>query len=311
MILKNQGMSGLNIWSQAQINMLRIINSNLGEESPICRITVGKVDLHGMLLSSPKSKTACLFVHGTGGTFYGDDWVFNVANTFTKNNVSFLTANHRGSTSLSSYPPHGATLERFDWCIDDIDGWLSFLKKKGFTRFILAGHSMGTEKIVHYMSQRDHKDIATVILLGFADSFGTTKDYLGSRFNAVMKEAKFLKNQGKEEEFLTTDWLCHGGILPTSAGTFIDLFSENSTLSKALPLRSNKLTNYSKIKVPILSIIGDQEEYTASTLEHAIDLMKNENKNSTVKQISDCDHDFSGKASELCETIEGHLLTVP
>lgn len=292
--------------------MLRIINSNLEvKESPICRIVVGGVDLHGMLFSSPKSKTACLFIHGTGGTFYGDDWIFKVADTFVKNNISFLTANHRGSTSLSSYPPHGATLEKFDWCVNDIDGWLSFLKKKGFTRFVLAGHSMGAEKIVHYMSQRDHKDITTVILLGFADSFGTTKDYLGSRFNTVMQEAKSLQSKGKEEEFLTTDWLSHGGILPTSAGTFINLFSENSTLSKALPLRSNKLTNYSKIKVPILSVIGDQEEYTASSLTHAIDLMKKENTNSTVRQINNCDHDFSGKSSELCRIIERHLLTVP
>lgn len=297
---------------KARTNMLRIIKSSLAaEDPPICRITVGGVDLHGMLLPSPKSKTACLFVQGTGGTFYDDDWVFKVANIFTKNNMGFLTANYRGSTSLSSYPPHGATLERFNWCVDDIDGWLSFLKEKGFSKFVLAGHSFGTEKIVHYMSRRDRKDIKTIILLGFADSFGTTKDYLGNRFGAAMREAESLKNRGKEEEFLTTDWLSNGGMLPTSAGTFIDLFSKNSALSKALPLRSNRLTNYSKIKVPILAVIGDQEEYTSSDLTHAIDLMKNENKNSTVKQIGNCDHDFSGKVSELCRIIDRHLLTVP
>lgn len=279
-------------------------------DPPICSIIVGGIDLHGMLFHSPKSRTACLFVHGTGGTFYGDDWVFKVADTFTKNKIGFLTANYRGSTSLSSYPPHGATLEKFEWCVADIDEWLSFLNKKGYTKFILTGHSMGTEKIVHYMSQRDHKDIETIILLGFADSFGTTKEYLGNQFGTVMREAKALKREGKEEEFLTTNWLSHGGILPTSAGTFIDLFSENSTLSEALPLRTNKLKNYSKIKVPILAIIGDQEEYTASTLIHAIDLMRSENANSTVKQMSNCDHDFSGKVNELCKIIDRHLLTV-
>ncbi len=291
--------------------MLRIVNSNLkAEDSPICSISVGGIDLHGMLLSSPKSKTACLFIHGTGGTFYGDDWVFKVADTFIKNKIGFLTANYRGSTSLSSYPPHGATLEKFEWCIANIDEWLSFLNKKGYTKFILTGHSMGTEKIVHYMSQRNRKDIVAVILLGFADSFGTAKDYLGDSFDVVMREAQSLRDQDKEEEFLTTKWLSHGGILPTSAGTFINLFSENSSLSKSLPLRSDKLENYSKIQVPILAVIGDQEEYTASSLEHAINLMKTENPNSNVVQINNCDHDFTGKASELCRIIERHSLTI-
>ncbi len=245
--------------------MIHVTSSKIVSNSPICHITVGGVDLHGMLLSSPGSKTACLFVHGTGGTFHGDDWVFKVANTFIKNNISFLTANHRGSTSLSSYPPHGATLERFDWCVNDIDGWLSFLKGKGFTQFILAGHSMGTEKIVHYMAQTDRDDIESIVLLGFADSFGTTKDYLGRRFDKAMNEAKSLKKRGKGEEFVTTDWLSHGGMLPTSAGTFVDLFAERSSLSKALPLRTERLEKYSRIEVPILAVIGDQEEYTAST----------------------------------------------
>ncbi|KKL69904.1 hypothetical protein LCGC14_2110250 [marine sediment metagenome] len=283
--------------------MLRIIKSSLEDNSPVCHITVGEIDLHGMLLSSPKAKTACLFVHGTGGTFYGDAWVFKVANALIKNKISFLTMNHRGSTSLSSYPPHGATLEKFDGCVNDIDGWLSFLKRKGFTKFILAGHSLGTEKIVHYMSQTNRKDIQSIILLGFSDSFGTTRDYLGNRFDRVMKEAKSLKKQGRGEEFLTTDWLSHGGILPTSAKTFIDFFSANSLLSQALPLRSSRLEKYSKITVPILAAIGDQEEYTASSLKHAIDLMKSENKNSTVEQITNCDHDFTGQTSKLCKII--------
>lgn len=292
--------------------MLRIVNSNLEvEDSPICSISIGGVDLHGMLISPFKSKTACLFVHGTGGTFYGDDWVFKIANTFIKHNINFLTANYRGSTSLSSYPPHGATMEKFSWCADDIDEWLSFLKKKGFTKFILVGHSMGTEKIVHYVCGRNNRDIKSLILLGFADSFGTTKNYLGNRFGEVMNEAKLLKKNGKGDEFLTTDWLSHGGILPTSADTFIDLFSEGSALSKALPLRTNKLEKYSKIDFPILAVIGDQEEYTASTLSHAIDLMKTENTNSTVKQIANCDHDFTGKVTELCEIIDRHLMNIP
>ena len=79
-----------------------------------------------------------------------------------------------------------------------------------------------------------------------------------------------------------------------------------------MPFQTGKLEKYSKIDVPILGVIGDDDsddwsknsEWTACTIDEAIDLMRSENVNAQIVKLSDCDHDFTGKTAELSNIIE-------
>lgn len=282
----------------------------------ICTVAVGDVDLHGLMLDNRRITTsenraiACLFLHGTGSNFYENKWVFPLAGMMNRNGIAFLSANNRGSHGYCPYPPHGAALERFDGCVDDINGWISHLKEQGYTEFILLGHSLGAEKVVHYMNQGKQEGyVIGIILLGFSDSYDEQMDHWGSRFDDLMREAESLVDGGKPETFLTEEWLSHAGVLPKSGASFVDFFSEGSDLSKALPFPSGSLEKYSKIRVPILGVIGDRDfdEWTAVTVDQAVDLMRSENPNSTVESILDCDHDFTGRHDELCSIVDSFI----
>lgn len=278
----------------------------------MCTMTVEGVDLHGLMLNdclvNKGTATACLFIHGTGSNFYENEWVFPLAETMNKNGIAFISANNRGSHGYCPYPPHGASLEKFGGCVDDINGWISYLKKRGYAKFILLGHSLGTEKIVHYMDQEEQNSrVVGVILLGFSDSYGVQRNHWGSRFDDLMREAQYLIDEGKPETFLTGEWLSHAGVLPKSATSFVDFFSVGSNLAGALPFRSGRLEKYSRITVPILGIVGDQKEWTATPLGQAMDLMQSENRNSTIEQIHNCDHDFTGKDDELCDIVDSFI----
>lgn len=277
-----------------------------GPGGPICAITVGGVDLHGLVFDTDDRATACLFVHGTGSNFYENEWVFPLAETMNRNGVAFLSANNRGSDGYRPYPPHGAATEMFDGCVDDINGWISYLKGRGYAKFVLLGHSLGTEKIVHYMDQEKREGpVVGVVLLGFSDSYGEQVNHWGPKFDGLMSEAESLVDEGKPETFLTGEWLSHAGVLPKSGASFVDFFSEGSALSEALPLRSGALGKYSRIRVPILGVIGDRDsgEWTAVTVDVAAGLMRSENPNSTIESIPDCGHDFTGKHGELCDIV--------
>ncbi len=290
--------------------MLRMISAKLKPDTslPVQEIEVDGVFLHGILLEPQKtSKTACLLIHGTAGNFYADYWVWPLSKMATSNGYSFLTANNRGNAVLHAYPPHGAAMEKFSDCVADIDGWLLFLKQCGYTKFILIGHSLGTEKIVHYMSKKSNKSIIGIVLLGFSDSFGEEEKHSNGRLSSLLKEARKLCDSSKGHEFLSSEWLSHAGILPKSAKSFLDFFSDDSDLSKALSFRAGKLELYSKIGVPILGVIGDQEEYTAVPIKKAISLLKTSNSKSTIKQIDDCDHDFTNKEDELAKIVGSFL----
>jgi alpha/beta superfamily hydrolase len=120
-----------------------------------------------------------------------------------------------------------------------------------------------------------------------------------------MDEAKELVKNGKGYQLLTNIWNSHAGVLPQNANSYINFFSENSELSKALPLRKGKnLTYYQNIKVPILGVICETDPWTVIPVVEAVNLMKNENKNAQIVVISNTDHSFTGKQKELVDIVE-------
>ncbi len=160
------------------------------------------------------------------------------------------------------------------------------------------------------MGNGKHKDkIKAVILLGFADSYGCQMKFLETQTIDPMENAKELVKQGKGHEFITSIWNCHAGVLPKTANSYINCFSENSELSKAFPLRKGRdLTYYQDINVPILGVISDTDEWNEMLGVDTVTLLQKENKNSQIITISNTDHSFLGKQKELVSIVENFVI---
>jgi len=270
--------------------------------------------LHG-LLSEPtvSSKTIIIHVHGTAGSFYWSNYFKNIVSASNNLGISFLSTNNRGSGVYeiekgSNY--EGASIEKFEDSIFDIDAWINFAINHGYEKIILEGHSFGTEKCVYYMNKGKHLDkVIGVILLGFSDTIGTQDKYEKRIDKNYLSEARELVDQGMGDN-LISDTFGLAGELPISASTYINFFSSSSELSKALPFRNGHNLEYLKnIQVPILGVISDKEdgEYTIIPIRDAIQLMKSENKLAEAYQIKNTDHLFTGKEEDLASIIESFI----
>lgn len=281
-------------------------------KSPIVKVrTKDKLPLYGLLLEAEGSKVLFVEIHGTASNFYENEFMWPLAEALEKQGISTLVVNTRGADSLQAYPFRGNALEKFEDCVLDIDAWIEFALKRGYKKVILSGHSLGTQKVVYYIGKGKYaKNVAAVILLAFADSYAYHNAYVEKRAtkDALLREAKKLVKKRKGDTLLRSVYLAHRERFPKSATSYLSFFGENSELSKALPLRNKgKLQIYSKIKVPILAVIGDKQEYTAISIKDALDLLKKENKLAEVHQIKNCDHDFTGKEKELSSIIARFL----
>jgi pimeloyl-ACP methyl ester carboxylesterase len=277
---------------------------------PIVKITTpDNLILFGLLTDSREKKTILINIHGTGSGFYIEEFEENFAETLPKFGIATLFTNNRGNFVMEMWQKTGGAVEKFEDCLIDIDTWIEKTLSLGYEDIILQGHSLGTEKIVYYMEKGKYRDkVRAVILLGFSDSFGTLKEYLKTIEINPMEEAKRLVSEGKPEQFIANPWRSHSGYLPKGAESYINFFSENSELSKAIPLRYGKnLTYYQNIKVPILGVIGDQHEFTIIPIKEAIELLKKENKNAEVYQIKNCNHSFEYKTKELVNIVSDFL----
>ena len=267
--------------------------------------------LYGLYLCADKNDVIFINVHGTASNFYEEYFIEVFASAFLKEGIATLSTNNRGAGVYDAYQKSGAAVEKFEDCLIDIDAWIEFAISKGFKKIILSGHSLGTEKVVYYMGKGKHADkVTAVILLSPSDSYGSHRILDGkmnlrlARVEELLKESEKLIAQGLGNTFLSQDaYGSHEGIMPKSAESFVDFLGSESKLLDALPFATGELRNYSKIKVPILAIIGDGEEYTALSIKDALELLAKENKNTKMHQIQNCDHDFQEKENELADIV--------
>lgn len=278
---------------------------------PIVKIkTPDNITLFGLLTESLKKDTILINIHGTASCFYIEEFEGEFANRLPEIGISTLFTNNRGNHTMESWQETGAAVEKFEDCLIDIDTWIEFVLQKGYTKIILQGHSLGTEKVVYYMENGKHKDkVIGVILLGFSDSFGCQMKFLQTQSIDPMIEAKELVKNGKSHQLLTNIWNSHAGVLPQNANSYINFFAEDSELSKALPLRKGKdLIFYQNIKVPILGVICDTDEWLLLPIDDLVRLMRAENKLAQIETISETDHSFVGKQKELVDIIEKFMI---
>ncbi len=137
-------------------------------------LTADGLWLHGFLVEPPKqSDFAIIHVHGHEGNFYENDFLFVIAQLAVSKSFAFLTGNNRGSgrdmdfwnEDYFGYRRIGAERERFTDCVYDIESWFSFMRQRGYTKFILEGHSYGGPKIAYAQWKQRDAGVYGLILL--------------------------------------------------------------------------------------------------------------------------------------------------
>ncbi|MFH0806785.1 MAG: alpha/beta fold hydrolase [Candidatus Brennerbacteria bacterium] len=270
--------------------------------------TGDKTYLVGPHFRVPRAKTVLVNVHGTASNFYENDWLWPLAEKLRDKGIATISTNNRGAYVLEGYQQTGSAIERFEDCVQDIDAWIQFARRKGYRKIILAGHSLGTEKAVYYMQKGKFRSAVTkLVLLAPADSYGTEMKFLGKRRAKVFREAKKLVRAKRGYEFINSIWNSHAGVLPKSANSFLNFFGEKSELLKALPFHRRALPGYQRIHIPILVVIGDGREYTAIPIRAALALLSRENSLTKTLLLKHCNHDFTGNEEILAHTVTNFI----
>ena len=266
--------------------------------------------LHGLLLEAKNSKAIFIQIHGTASNFYEEDFVKTMAERFVLEDVSILSTNNRGVGVYDAWDGKGTATELFKGCLLDIDAWVKFALERGYKKIFLSGHSLGTEKVVYYMAQGTYRaEVTAIVLLAPADSPGWRlydEKYRPSaegrnRVASQVERAQQMVDDGRGDELMNRKE--YGGIMPKTPKSLLNFLGPNTEIRKTLPFHSGKLDMYSKINVPILAIIGDQEEYTSIPPQQALELMKKENSRTEIHQLKNCDHDFNDREDELIQLV--------
>lgn len=138
------------------------------------------VVLNGVLFRPEKNKTAdtvMIAITGIHGNFYSNPFYYNIGDTLNKDNIDFIYAQTNDAFSeiktvnvkTGREETIGSWNERFAFTDEDIDAYLDFSEAEGYRHIILAGHSLGANKVIYYLSRHHDKRIEHFFLLSPAN----------------------------------------------------------------------------------------------------------------------------------------------
>jgi pimeloyl-ACP methyl ester carboxylesterase len=217
-----------------------------------------------------KSKTAILWVHGLMSNFYGNvEFWDNLTDSCEKSGIGFAAFNNRGhdivvgikkrdprKKSGSIYTLQGASGEKFEDCIKDIEAGVQFLIAQKFSKIILVGHSTGANKVCYYAARKPNPKVVGVVLASpMSDRLipmGGTKP--AQRNLRIMQ--KFVR-QGRGDELMTGYQFC-----PMTPKRFVSLYQPRSA-EDVFDYGDRKpvMKDFSRIQTPLCVMLGEADEY--------------------------------------------------
>ncbi len=240
-------------------------------------------------------QTAILLVHGFGGNFYSEYFP-----TFAK------AAAERGYSSLAlNMRDHDAGPKTSDFAGNeaDIAAGAGYLREHSFSRLVLLGQSMGTNRVLYYQAAAgDLNVVATVLVSGPGNLFEWNVWQFGrKKAQATVDEALAMQAAGQENQLMAVDLGPLGKALYTPR-YLLSLRGPNA--------RSDPYQNIEKVTNPILIVQGKADKLIEPGIGERLRGAAKRSSKVDLILIEGAKHTFDGQEAILADRILAWLKEV-
>ncbi len=135
------------------------------------------VQLDGVLFDKGGEESVVIAITGIHGNFYSNPMYYNIGDTLSDNGIAFIYAQTNDAfnkmetvnTRTGRKEIIGSYNECFDDICDDINAYVEFAVESGYRHIILAGHSLGANKVIHYLANAASTPVEHFILVSPAN----------------------------------------------------------------------------------------------------------------------------------------------
>lgn len=138
------------------------------------------VVLNGVLFRRQEARqadTVMIAITGIYGNFHSNPFYYNIGATLNNGGIDFIYAQTNDAfgriqtvnVKTGRKEIIGSWNERFSYTDEDIDAYLTFAAEEGYRHIILAGHSLGANKVIYYLSRHHDPRVEHFFLLSPAN----------------------------------------------------------------------------------------------------------------------------------------------
>jgi pimeloyl-ACP methyl ester carboxylesterase len=264
-------------------------------------------------------RRAVLHTHGYAGNFYENRFVDAIGEAVLRKGLAFLTYNNRGHDYRSDNirgegvetTSHlgGGSFEVFEECVLDVGGAAAFLEARGHAGIYFCGHSLGTNKVVHYLASRGDRRALGAILISPPDIFGLREVRTKGRIGAILDQARALVRDGRSDALIDDPAF----VVPMSAATLVSAYGDPA-VTDVFPFRLGEDGDYGRlasIGVPVLATLGNVDEAITVSAEAAVGLLERCGAGSPGVRavvVEGANHVYWGREQELAGLVGDFVL---
>ena len=247
---------------------------------------------------------ALIWVHGLGSVFSsGQPLIRELSTRLTAAGVGYFKFNTRGHDVVAGRGAQmaGAAFERFGDSVKDLRAVIAFARQRGFRRVILAGHSTGANKVLHYMARVRDRRVAALALLGPVSDIAQEARRIGAGElrRRVARAARLAQRDPRA--LVPAAW----GFW--SARRYVSLFRPGEAEDVFQYYRANgRWSALRSVRVPTAAIIGGRDEYLDRTPEALLEAFR---QNATRARsfsgeiVAGAGHSFVGDERALADVL--------
>ncbi|HEY5667850.1 MAG TPA: alpha/beta hydrolase [Candidatus Saccharimonadales bacterium] len=276
-------------------------------------------DLRLMGVHYSGKDTCILMVHGMAGNIIENYFAQVLGDTLSAAGYGFVYGHNRGYSLMNDIVTKpartkdngwkltrtGVAYELFEDSPKDIAAWITKVKDLGYKKIILLGHSLGCNKVIHYLHTQQGPDIVGVVLASPPDMVGLVeREGYQPNYRELTAEAQKLVADGKPRELLSGklwDW-CY-----ISAQTYLSIFLPSSAADNLPVLHNPKVfTQLATLQQPILGIMGEHDDIAIRDLHEDIELIKSRAiacPQFDIAFIEGADHCYENREDAFASTI--------
>ncbi len=275
-------------------------------------VTPKKIVLNGLWFGPKKPKQVIVWVHGLASSAFSK---LDIVDKLTDSHTAVMTFNNRGHSNVARVGKvnskksftGGAAYERFEDCIDDIEGAIILAKEQGAKQVFLAGHSTGCQKAMYWAYRRGGGVSGIVLLAPMSDYAGALKKYGAVKLRHMQMIASAMIKSGKTNDFVRSKFWKDE---PDTPDRFLSLYSpdsvEQSIFSYFDPNRRAKVL--SSVKLPLLNILAAEDEYADRPAEEIVRWFEMHARTDVESVIvKNATHGFKGHEDQVSKVIKNWM----
>lgn len=260
--------------------------------------------LKGAMWGDTSMNTVVIMMSGICSNVFQNELLPEAGKVLSENGIAFIAGQTMDAFSYISYSntktgkqtTTGVVTDDFSMSYEDVESYVKYAKDLGFKKIILAGHSLGSNRVIHYLANTADDYVnnfiisAPVDLRHFFDIIPDKKMYL--------ETAQKFVDEGRGKDILPFAFM---GFSPMTANTLLAFYNAENLKNCPVISDDGETRSLSQMKVNGAFIIGACDSMTNKNAEGFIrkinSYCKNPKKNRIVV-VPNASHIYYAKHNE-------------